>query len=103
MAHVRYVKHYENEISKIKKFVLDSCGKGKTCVPVQWCPHALYLNDTANHSEDPEERNKASVEFAAARCYNKTHSHINITACAPWHSIMTNGLDGVSLPDKFRK
>ena len=91
----------ENEISKIKKFVLDSCRKGKTCVPVQWCPFASYLNDTVHHSEDPEEKNRANLKFAAGRCYNETHP-FDITACAPWHSLMIK-LDDVDLPYKFRK
>ena len=93
--------NYENEISKIKKFVLVSCGRSKTCVPAKWCPFAVYLNDTAYHSEDPEEKKRASLEFIARRCFNETHQ-FNITACAPWDSIMTN-LKNVSLPYKFRK
>ena len=93
---------HATDSNKAKKFVLASCGKDKICVPAQWCPFAVYLNDTALHSEDPEERKKANMDFEAGRCYNETHSLINITACAPWDSIMTN-LDGVSLPDKFRK
>ena len=88
-------------LTKQKKIVLASCGKVKVCVPVQWCPFAVYLNDTAYHSEDPEEKKKANMEFAAGRCYNETHPS-NMTACAPYDSIMKE-LDGVSLQSKFRK
>ena len=92
---------HPTDSNKAKNFVLASCGKDKICVPVQWCPFAVYLNDTANHSDDPEERSRASKEFEAARCYNETHP-IQITACAPRLTV-SKDLDGVSLPEKFRK